>query len=213
MRFAAPIQLAPEERQTLHNVLAAPQSPPRMRLRALIILELAAGLSNLETARKLGCSRRTTGIWRQRFLQHRLQSLVARHSKAGRKPTIRNACCECVVRHLTENQAAGQTLWSIRAIARACGVSKDTVHRIARQYNFNISRRSGTSSSHTAKQQASDEIARGPADKAQDPIILSSQPPAAATDCRPDQVLPGHPGPEQHQVPEPQSSAPPQIHE
>ncbi len=210
MRIASPIQLVPEERQALHSYLTEPRTTHRLRLRALIILELDSGLSNLQIARKLGCSRRTTGIWRQRFLQQRLQSLLTRHSKAGRKPTLRNACCDCVVRHLTENQTAGRSVWSIRAIARACGVSKDTVHRIARQYGIDTSRRSNTANSVDTTQRAPDEIARGPADNADNSGCssnVSCQPPAATTDYRPDQAHPDRPLPEQPPAPELLSSA------
>lgn len=205
------ILLSDEERNHLETQLTEPQATPRQKLRALIILELAAGHSNLQTAAKLGCSRRTVGIWRQRFLQERMPALAPRSHRAGRKPTLRNNCRECVIQHLT--LSAGSTPGpSIRAIARACHVSKDTVHRIAREHGLATTRSPRPRTRQPEIQRAPDESVRGPAD-AELPQFFSSQPPAAATDCRPDQVLPGHPGPEQPQVPEPQSSAPPQIHE
>jgi len=205
------ILLSGEEKDHLEHQLTDPQATPRQKLRALIILELAAGLSNLQTAAKLACSRRTVGIWRQRFLQERLPALAPRSHRAGRKPTLRNNCRECVIQHLT--LSAGSTPGpSIRAIARACHVSKDTVHRIAREHGLATTRSAKPRTRQPEIQRAPDESVRGPA-HAELPQFFSSQPPAAATDCRPDQVLPGHPSPEQPQVPEPQSSAPPQIHE
>jgi len=205
------ILLSDEEKDHLKHQLTDPQATPRQKLRALIILELAAGLSNLQTAAKLACSRRTVGIWRQRFLQERLPALAPRSHRAGRKPTLRNNCRECVIQHLT--LSAGSTPGpSIRAIARACHVSKDTVHRIAREHGLATTRSAKPRTRQLEIQRAPDESVRGPA-HAELPQFFSSQPPAAATDCRPDQVLPGHPSPEQPQVPEPQSSAPPQIHE
>ena len=205
------ILLSDEEKDHLKHQLTDPQATPRQKLRALIILELAAGLSNLQTAAKLACSRRTVGIWRQRFLQERLPALAPRSHRAGRKPTLRNNCRECVIQHLT--LSAGSTPGpSIRAIARACHVSKDTVHRIAREHGLATTRGARPRTRQPEIQRAPDESVRGPA-YAELPQFFSSRPPEAATDCRPDQVLRGHPGPEQPQVPEPQSSAPPQIHE
>ncbi|MFM7835920.1 MAG: helix-turn-helix domain-containing protein, partial [Planctomycetaceae bacterium] len=78
------IVLSDEEKQCLNSQLTNPRTAPRQKLRALIILELASGLSNLQTAAKLGCSRRTVGIWRQRFLQERLPALTPRNHRAGR---------------------------------------------------------------------------------------------------------------------------------
>jgi len=205
------IQLSREEKNHLENQLTDPQATPRQKLRALIILELAAGLSNLQTAAKLACSRRTVGIWRQRFLQERLPALAPRSHRAGRKPTLRNNCRECVIQHLT--LSAGSTPGpSIRAIARACHVSKDTVHRIAREHGLATTRSAKPRIRQPEIQRAPDESVRGPAN-AELPRFFSCRPPEATTDCRPDQVLPDLPVPEQTQVPVLPTSARQLTHE
>lgn len=193
------ILLSDEEKDHLKHQLTDPQATPRQKLRALIILELAAGLSNLQTAAKLACSRRTVGIWRQRFLQERLPALAPRSHRAGRKPTLRNNCRECVIQHLT--LSAGSTPGpSIRAIARACHVSKDTVHRIAREHGLATTRSARPRSRQPEIQRAPDESVRGPV-QAELPKFFSSRPPEATANYHPDQATPDLPAPEQTQVP------------
>lgn len=194
------ILLSDEEKQSLNSQLTNPRTAPRQKLRALIILELASGLSNLQTAAKLGCSRRTVGIWRQRFLQERLPALTPRNHRAGRKPTLRNSCRECVIAHL---KLAGDSTAapSIRSIARACNVSKDTVHRIAREHGLATPRRTTSRNASPETQRAPDETVRGPADNHEITESLSSRHQAATADCPPDPATPNLPRPELPQVP------------
>ena len=58
---------------------------------------------------------------------------LAAKPRSGRKPTVRNNCREQVLQMLRDDLALTGKRRSIRAIAEACKVSKDTVHRIAQQ--------------------------------------------------------------------------------
>jgi len=75
------IQLTPEERTYLENLLQKPSTARCMGRRARIVLLAAAGLSDYEIAKKVKMHERTISIWRRRFNNGRLKSLRPIHTQ------------------------------------------------------------------------------------------------------------------------------------
>ena len=91
-------------------------------LRARIVLETAAGKSDLEVAGELGTTRGTVGKWRRRFLRDGCDGLVD-EPRPGAPRTIGDDDVERVVVQTLETIPAGATHWSTRSMAKACGLS------------------------------------------------------------------------------------------
>jgi transposase len=70
------------ERQTLEKWVRARTSPQRVVLRSQIVLLLSTGLAQREVARRLGVSRHTVALWRERYLQGGTGALT--HDRPGR---------------------------------------------------------------------------------------------------------------------------------
>ena len=96
----------------------------------------AAGALNQDIARRLGVSRPTVQLWRQRFLALRLPGLVKDAPRPGRTPRISARKVALVVEatlHTTPPQA---THWSVRSMAEAQGISRMAVQRIWKRHHL-----------------------------------------------------------------------------
>jgi DNA-binding NarL/FixJ family response regulator len=86
MRVAKAITLTDEERATLVKWSRGRSTPARLIQRAQIVLAAADGRENKEIAAELGCTRRTVGTWRNRFVAERKRTV--NHMGAFRVPLI-----------------------------------------------------------------------------------------------------------------------------
>ena len=134
-RKASPVILTPEENKVLQTLAVSRTAPHRQVQRSRLVLAAAAGKTNQAISEELGLGWRSVGIWRQRFVQERLAGLEDRprpgkprqYSDADRLRVIETACTR---------KPAGETPWSVRTLAQATGVGRDTVHQILRQANL-----------------------------------------------------------------------------
>lgn len=128
-RKAVSIELSGEERSLLEHTVKSPTATQREVLRARIILRAAAGEDNLAIARGLGLSNYSVGVWRNRFAVGRIAGLDNRPKKRtpikytaeDRRRVVEMAC--------TESPEA-ETHWSVRTLAKATGVGRETVRAI-----------------------------------------------------------------------------------
>ena len=104
-------------------------------LRARIVLQTAAGKSDMEVAGQLGTTRATVGKWRRRFLRDGCDGLLD-EPRPGAPRTIGDDDVERVVVQTLETIPAGATHWSTRSMAKACGLSAATVSRIWRAFGL-----------------------------------------------------------------------------
>ena len=107
-----------------------PTSSRRDHQRATIILRRADGANQTEVAREVGVSRPSVIKWERRFREAGMAGLADAGGR-GRKPSIDAEVRERIVRGATQ-PPPGRTRWSARSMARATGVSKDTVRRLWR---------------------------------------------------------------------------------
>ena len=132
MRVARTITLTEEQRRTLTKWTRGRSTPAWQALRAKIVLAAADGRENKDIAAELGCTRRTVGTWRNRFAEHGLTGIEQDAPRGGRAPTVRSDKEAEIIRKTTQETPPNATQWSTRSMARAVGVSKDTVQRVWR---------------------------------------------------------------------------------
>jgi DNA-directed RNA polymerase specialized sigma24 family protein len=75
-RPVRPLRVTAAQRQALHEIVGRPAAEYRDVRRASIILHRAAGLSQAETAQRVGVSRPVVIQWEQRFQTAGLAGLV-----------------------------------------------------------------------------------------------------------------------------------------
>lgn len=135
-RKAAPIMLSPSEEKTLDAWARSRTLPARVVQRAQIIQMAANGEQSQEIARKLGLSRPTVQLWRQRFLALRLPGLEKDAPRPGRIPKISDRKIRRIVEATLHSKPKNATHWSTRLMAKAQGVSEATVRRIWHQHQL-----------------------------------------------------------------------------
>lgn len=136
MRTGRPIPrltISTDERETLERWTRRASTAQALAQRARVILGCATGKSNTRVARELRLTKQTVGKWRARFLTQRLDGLLD-EPRPGAPRTITDAAVEAVLTRTLETKPADATHWSTRSMARACGLSRNTVHRIWRAF-------------------------------------------------------------------------------
>ena len=100
-----------------------------MVLRARIILAAVAGESAQASAAQLGVHRRTVALWCRRVRAQGIGCVWEIAPGRGRKPRYDAARVGQWVDATLQTKPAGATHWSTRTLARAQGVSKNTIQR------------------------------------------------------------------------------------
>ena len=135
-RRAASIVLSEEEQAILDGWARSRSLPVRQVQRAQIIQLAAEGVESQEIARRLGISRPTVQLWRQRFLALRLAGLEKDAPRPGRIPRISQRRVRAIVHATLHTKPENATHWSTRTMAEAQGVSEATVRRIWKRHNL-----------------------------------------------------------------------------
>jgi transposase len=117
-----------EERIELRNRVRASTTPQRDNLRARIILLRLHGEKAEAIARRLGVSGACVSKWTGRFETLGLEGLKDAQGR-GRKPSLPKEKVNQVLTRVTQ-PPKGRQRWSVRTMARAVGISHDSVHRI-----------------------------------------------------------------------------------
>lgn len=130
-RQAVTVSLTPEERQVLERVASSRTESYRKVQRAQLILLAAAGMPNMQIAKEVGLSRAMVVQWRQRFVRERMAGLADR-PRSGRPRVYTEEDRLRVLEMACTQTPPGETHWSIRSLAKAAGMKKDTVHQILR---------------------------------------------------------------------------------
>jgi len=130
MKTAPVIVLTNDERKTLATWSRGRSTPARVVLRAKIVLAAAEGKTNEAIAAELGTSKPTVGRWRTRFAKRRTAGIEKDAHRPGRTPAMTAETVERIVQKTTQEKPTAATHWSTRTMAKAVGVSKDTVQRV-----------------------------------------------------------------------------------
>ena len=132
-RPIAPLELSESERESLQRWVRRPTSAQALAQRARAILLCAQRYSNTVVARRVGWTPQTVGKWRRRFLAKRLDGLLD-EPRPGTPRRLSDAEVERVLTMTLESTPADATHWSTRSLAKACGLSRSSVHRIWRAF-------------------------------------------------------------------------------
>lgn len=127
-RPVSQVDVTLDERIELRNRVRAATTPQRDSLRARIILLRARGVKEGEAARQLGVSVTCVSKWSSRFETLGLEGLRDAPGR-GRKPSLPKEKIEQVLIRVTQ-PPKGRRRWSVRTMAKAVGISHDSVHRI-----------------------------------------------------------------------------------
>jgi transposase len=136
MNIAERIILSPQEQATIKLWAHGKRFPHRLVQRAQIIQMAAQGMFNHDIAYRLGVSRPTVQLWRQRFLALRLAGLEKDAPRPGRFPRIPARKIQAVVEATLHTTPPNATHWSTRSMARAQGLSEASIRRIWKQHNL-----------------------------------------------------------------------------
>ena len=128
-RPVAAIDLSAGERAKLEELARRRKTGQAMALRARIVLECAAGLTNTQVAESFGVTLPTVGKWRSRFAKDRLAGL-SDAPRPGQPRKITDAKVEEVVTRTLESKPENATHWSTRTMAKAAGLTQNAVLRI-----------------------------------------------------------------------------------
>jgi transposase len=121
--------ISPPERKILLSRSRARSQSLAEAQRAKIVLSLAAGKSQAQTSRTVGCSINTVRLWKERFVQERIGGLYGRHR--GRSRSQQSVQLEAGVLELAQRKPPdGSTHWSSRKIAAQLGTNHVRVTRI-----------------------------------------------------------------------------------
>ena len=136
MNIAERIIFTPQEEATINRWSQGKSFPLRLIQRAQIIQLAAQGIFNHDIAKRLDISRPTVQLWRERFLAFPLSGLEKDAPRPGRLPKIRHEKVMTIVNATIHTTPSDATHWSTRSMAKAHGVSKDSIQRIWKQYNL-----------------------------------------------------------------------------
>ena len=136
MNIAERIILTPKEQIAINHWAQGRSIPLRLVQRAQIIQLAAHGMFNHEIAKRMGISRPTVQLWRERFLALRLSGLEKDAPRPGRFPKITQKKVMAIVNATLHTIPPNATHWSARTMAKAQDVSRMAVQRIWKQYNL-----------------------------------------------------------------------------
>jgi len=135
--IAPPLAISLEDLHTLGQWSRSGSVRAALVERAKILLLAAQGVSNTEIAQRVGCSRPTVILWRQRYTQAGLDGL-GDQPRSGRPQTVRrDRRAEILAATLTPPpEDLGVTHWSSRLLAAELGVSHNTVARVWAEHDL-----------------------------------------------------------------------------
>jgi transposase len=123
-----PIPVTSEQRSELQRIVSKPTSSQRMVRRCRMILLRADGKGQEDVAADLMVNRPVVAKWEKRFINGGVAGLEEA-KRSGRKPTISEDLKSQIIAEATR-PPSGYTQWSTRKMARAKGVSNQTVHKL-----------------------------------------------------------------------------------
>jgi transposase len=134
-RPKAQLVITDDERNELVRLTRRARINRHLAFRARIILTCVDVPSNLDAAKLLKTSRKTVGMWRRRFVEHRAAALYD-EPRVGAPRKITDEAVEAVIVKTMETKPTARTHWSTRKMAKNAGMSHSTVGRIWRTFGL-----------------------------------------------------------------------------
>jgi transposase len=135
-RISQPVALSATDQTQLKQWKSAHGTPQQVALRCELVLAAAAGQQDLAIASAYGVNRHTAALWRRRVRESGIDALWEIQAGRGRKPQYDQATRDALIAATLQTKPKGLTHWSCRTMAKAQGVSKNTVNRLWQLHNL-----------------------------------------------------------------------------
>ena len=130
------LSLSAEDQTQLVQWATAHSTPQQVALRCRLVLAAVSGTPDLEIATTYGVNRHTAALWRGRVLVKGIGAVWEIQPGRGRKPKYGLQRRDAIIEATVESKPKGMTHWSCRTMAKAQGVSKNTVNRLWQLHNL-----------------------------------------------------------------------------
>ncbi len=134
-RPLAELTVTSEDRATLERWTTRRKTAHGLAVRAEIVLRCSSGCSNSQVARELRLTNATVGKWRSRFVAEGVAGLLD-EPRSGAPRRISDDEVDAVIVKTLESTPRDATHWSIRSMAAATGMTRQTVHRIWKAFGL-----------------------------------------------------------------------------
>ena len=124
------IEVCAEDREKLRGLARDRNTPQKVVWRARIVLLAGDGMGAVEVAHEVGVSVLTVRRWRRRYRDSGVEGLLKDASRPPRRKPLSGAAINKVVNMTLHAKPPAPTRWSVRAMAKACGLSPSSVQRI-----------------------------------------------------------------------------------
>src|SRR5215831_9274789 len=135
-KSAMVLSLSEEDHQQLGAWLRASSTPQQVALRSRIALAAALGQQDLEIGAQLKVNRHTVALWRKRVAREGIGCVWEIAPGRGRKARYDQTKRDVIIQATLETKPQGMTQWSCRLMAKAQGVSKNTINRLWELHNL-----------------------------------------------------------------------------
>lgn len=133
---AAPLVIAPDQRQDLEALVRAGTTPQSVARKCRIVLLAGDGLSNNAIAHQTGISRPTILAARSAFRQGGVTALTALQKRKRTRPVLTAVTEQKILDATLKTRPADATHWSVRTLAGEVGVSRMMVQRVWQKYGI-----------------------------------------------------------------------------
>src|SRR6266852_941121 len=130
------VNLSMEDHAQLIQWESAHSTPQQVALRCRLVLATAGGRPDLEVAAVYGVNRHTASLWRGRVQTAGIGAVWEIQAGRGRKPKYGVEKRDGLIAATLQTTPKGVTHWSCRSMAKAQGVSKNTVNRLWQLHNL-----------------------------------------------------------------------------
>jgi transposase len=130
------VNLSPEDQARLTQWESAHGTPQQVALRCRLVLAAATGRTDVEIASSYGVNRHTATLWRGRVRTAGIGAVWEIEPGRGRKPQYDLERRDGLIAATLRSKPKGATQWSCRSMAKAQGVSKNTVNRLWQLHNL-----------------------------------------------------------------------------
>jgi transposase len=130
------LALSPSDQAQLEQWSSAHGTPQQVARRCNVALGAVAGAPNRTIADRLHINRHTVELWRARVRAQGIDAVWEIAAGRGRKPVHDQAKRDAIIEATLQTRPKGMTHWSCRTMARAQGVSKNTVNRLWQLHNL-----------------------------------------------------------------------------
>ena len=136
MRTGITISLTPADQAHLKAVVSDRNTPQKHVWRAQIVLLSASGAGTHEIKRITGKAKICVWRWQERFMVAGADGLLRDTTRPSCIPPLGSAVAERVVARTLTAPAGEVTHWTAAAMAKDCGISASSVHRIWRSHGL-----------------------------------------------------------------------------